>query len=294
MIEKCVYSFSAQNEPITNVKTGEEIIFRTMDCFSNEIRSNDQLTTNFSNDHTNPATGPVYVEGAEPGDVLVVDILNIEVDDMGVITTLPGCGPLNEFVEIRTCTVPIKNNRATFKDMEFPINPMIGVIGVAPAEGSVSDGYPGTHGGNMDNHLIVAGTRLYLPIQVSGALFQLGDLHATMGDGEICGTGIEIPGKVTVKFSVIKNLPMKWPVHETKDRWYTIACDHDYPTALKNACRAMQELIMKAYSWDATDAFLYMSVQGDTEICQGCKPCGVELIIRFGIPKRADKPLIKA
>lgn len=293
MIEKYVYSFSAANEATDRVKLGEEVIFRTLDCFSNQIKHAEDLVTNIDYDHVNPATGPVYVEGVAAGDVLVVDILKVEVDAQGVITTLPHTGPLYEYQETRTKVVPINNGIATFNDLQFPINPMIGVIGVAPAEGSRPCGFPGAHGGNMDNHLIVEGTRLFFPVQVEGALFQLGDLHATMGDGEICGTGIEIPGHVTVKLGVIKGTSLNWPVLETQDRWYAIASAMEYTEALTNACRAMQQLITGAYGWDDTDAYLYMSVQGDAEICQGCKPCDVDIIIRFGVPKIEGKPLIK-
>lgn len=294
MIEKYTYEFSAQNIPVERVKKDAVISFKTLDCFSNEIQTEKDLTTNFDNHHTNPASGPVYVEDAEPGDLLVIDILDIKVNDHGVITTLPGVGPLYNNVETRTRIIPIKNGQATFKDLEFPINPMIGVIGVAPKEGAIACGFPGSHGGNMDNHHIVTGSRVYLPVNVPGALLQLGDIHATMGDGEICGTGIEIAAEVSVKVGLIKNFPLEWPVLETNDKWYTIASAVEYPDALQKACLTMQKLIVDAYGWDTTDAYLYMSVQGDVEICQACKPCEVDLVVRFGVPKLPDKPLIKA
>mgnify|MGYP002411486794 FL=1 len=145
----------------------------------------------------------------------------------------------------------------------------------------------------MDNKRITKGTRLYFPVNVSGALFQLGDLHATMGDGEICGTGIEIAGEVTVKLDVIKDFPTERPILETGDKWYTIANAVEYADALKLATEDMQKLIVKAYGWDATDAFLYMSIQGDIEICQGCKPAPGDMVVRFGVPKIEDKPLVK-
>ena len=250
-----------------------------MDCFSNQIKSEEQLITTIDFNHVNPATGPVYVEGAEPGDVLVVDILDINIANQGVTTTLPEIGPLFDKVETRTKIIPIKDGKAVFNDIEFPVNTMIGVIGVAPKEGSVPCGQWGFHGGNMDNKRIVKGTKLYFPVNVPGALFQLGDLHATMGDGEICGTGIEIAGEVTLRLDVIKQFPTERPILETEDKWYTIANAVEYADALKLATEDMQKLIVNAYGWDATDAFLYMSIQGDIEICQavnhlrgyGCK-----------------------
>lgn len=293
MITEYVYDFSPENKPVEKVEKGATIKFKTLDCFSNQIKSNEQLITNIDFTKANPATGPVYIEGAEPGDVLAVDILDIQVDNQGVSVTIPELGPLFDKVETRTKVIPIKEGKAIFNDIEFPINPMIGVIGVAPKEGSVPCGYPGFHGGNMDNNRIVAGNRVYFPVNVPGALFQLGDLHATMGDGEICGTGIEIAGEVTVKVDIIKQFPIERPVLETEDKWYTIANAMEFPVAQKLATEDMQKLIVGAYGWDATDAFLYMSIQGDSEICQSCKPSELDLVVRFGIPKIAGKPLIK-
>lgn len=293
VVEKYVYSFSAEHEPAIKVDIGETVTLKTLDCFTNQITSEEQLITSVDWTQVNPATGPVYINGAEPGDILVVDILNIEVEDQGVTCSLPGIGPLHDKVENRTRIIPIKDGKATFNDLEFPITPMIGVIGVAPKEGAVECGRPGDHGGNLDNNLIMAGARLYFPVHHEGALFQCGDLHATMGDGEIIGTGIEIAGKVKVTFDLIKQVPKERPMMETADKFYTIAAAMDFDTALKLATEDMQQLIVDAYGWDATDAGLYMSIQGDVEVCQTCKPSDLELVVRFGVPKREDKPLLK-
>lgn len=171
---------------------------------------------------------------------------------------------------------------------------MVGVIGVAPKEGKVTNGFPGAHGGNMDCNKIVKNSRLYFPVSVPGALFQLGDLHASMGDGELSGTGLEINGKVKVKFDVIKNFELNWPVLETEDMWYVIASDDSIDTALKYASKEMQLLVSKAYNWDMQDVYIYMSIRGDLEICQACKPSSFPAVLRSGVPKEKGKPkLIK-
>lgn len=290
MIEKYVYHFSPDNKPVERVRKGETIVFKTLDCFSNQVKSEEQLVTSIDFNRVNPATGPVFVEEAEAGDLLVVDIKDIKVDDKGVISTLPKTGPLSHKAEPRTKIVSIKDGKAVFNDIEFPAKPMIGVIGVAPKEGEIPCGYPGNHGGNMDCNKITQGSRVYFPIRVPGALFQLGDLHASMGDGEICGTGIEIAGEVTVKLDLIKDISLEWPVLETDNAWYVIASDNKFESALKYACEQMQLLISKAYNWDMTDAYLYMSVKGSFEICQGCKPSDLPVVVRFGIPKLDGKP----
>jgi amidase len=241
----------------------------------------------------NPAAGPVYINGAEPGDVIAVDILDIQVAEQGVTCTTPGCGPLSDDMETRTRVVKIANGVAEFNGVKFQIDPMIGVIGLAPDGEPVADGFPGNHGGNMDSKLIKKGARVYFPVRVAGGLLQMGDLHATMGDAELCGTGIEIKGEIMVKTSLIKKFELNWPVTETATHWYVNACAHEFPEASKLASKELQRLICNAYGWDKTDAYCYMSIQSDLEINQACKPCAVELIVRFGTPKLPQfKPLV--
>jgi len=293
MIDKFVYHFTKDNEPARKVKIGDEVEFKTLDCFSNQITSEDQLIDSIDFDRVNPATGPVYVEGAEEGDVLVVDILDIEINDTGVASTMEGTGPLyNEGDDLRTKLIPIKDGNVIFNDIEFPANPMVGVIGVAPKEGKITNGFPGAHGGNMDCNKIVKNSRLYFPVSVAGALFQLGDLHASMGDGELSGVGLEIGGKVKVKFDLIKDFELNWPVLETEDMWYVIASDDNIETAIKYASKEMQALICNAYNWDMQDVYIYMSIRGSLEICQACKPSSFPVVIRSGIAKDNSKPAL--
>ena len=295
MFEKVVYTFDAKNESAGKACPGEELVFKTLDCFDNQIKTSEQIVTKVDFTHVNPATGPVYIEGAKLGDVLKVSIKDVKVAEQGVTTNLPGTGPLSYWVkEPRTNVIPIADGMATFKDLSFPINPMIGVIGVAP-EGDkvVPTGWADAHGGNMDCNKITKGAILYFPVWHDGALLQMGDIHATMGDGEVCGTGIEIDGKITLVTDVIKGYTIEMPILETEDMWYAIAVDKVFDEALKKACRQLQLLVTAAYGWDATDVFHYFSIQGNFEICQACVPHSTSNIIRFGIPKRADKPLIK-
>lgn len=291
MIKEYAYHFSSENVPVKNVKKGDTVSFKTLDCFSNQVRSEEQLITSIDFNRVNPATGPVFVEDTKEGDVLVVDILEIKVEDVGFISTLPETGPLfDEKDGLRTKKIPVQDNNIIFNDIKLPANPMVGVMGVAPKEGNVPCGFPGAHGGNMDCNKITEKSRVYFPINVPGALFQLGDLHASMGDGEICGAGVEIAGEVTVKLDVIKDFQLKWPIVETADMWYGIASDEEFEKALKYASQQIQTLICEAYGWDKTDAYLYMSAVGSFEICQGCKPSAFPTVVRFGVPKIQEKP----
>ena len=295
IIEAQVYDFNKENAPCDTAKPGDMLLFKTLDCFSNRIPDED--TTMADLDYTygfaNPAAGPVYVEGAEPGDVLVVDVYDIQVADEGTIATDDHCGPLFETTGYRTKKIQIKDGVADFNGVKFPINPMIGVIGTAPDGEPVIDGFVGNHGGNMDNKHITKGARLYFPVRVPGALLQMGDVHATMGDGELCGTGIEIPAEILVKIQLVKGFELNWPVLETHDKWYVNACAPKYDEALMNAAKEMQRLIMRITGWDAEETYMYMSVQSDVEISQGCEPCEVQLSLRIGTPKLYDlEPLV--
>ena len=254
IIDQSVYKFSKDNKPVTDADPGELLLFKTMDCFSNRLKTEADLITDlaYSYDVANPAAGPVYINGAQPGDVLAVDILDVQVADQGVISTSEGCGPLCDDMEIRTRVVKIKDHTAEFNGVTFPIDPMIGVIGTAPDGDDVIDGYPGNHGGNMDSKIIKKGARVYFPVRVEGALLQLGDVHATMGDAELCGTGIEIPAEVLVKVSLIKNFELNWPVTETATHWYVNACAHEFPEALKYASKELQRLLMNVTGWAPT------------------------------------------
>mgnify|MGYP003377016366 CR=1 FL=1 len=159
---------------------------------------------------------------------------------------------------------------------------MIGVIGVAPAGEKIPTGTPGHHGGNMDNNKITAGTVLYLPVFQPGALLAMGDLHACMGDGEICETGVEIAGTVTVTVEVLKNLTLPNPMLETKDTIYAIASELELKDAVKTAGDNMVDFVMKKTGLALDQANMLMSAVGNTEICQLVDPL---ITSRFGMPR---------
>lgn len=295
VIDNVSYVFSKDNEPVAKVDSGEIVKFITKDCFCEQIKSEDQLVQELDLTKANPTAGPVYVEGAEPGDVLAVDILDVSVKSPGFACVIGGTGPLADECEIRTRMITIEDGIASYNDVKWPVKPMVGVIGTAPAEGEIACGFSGDHGGNMDSAIIKKGARLYLPVRAAGALFQLGDLHATMGDGEVSGTGIEVSGEVVVRLSLIKNFELNWPVTETEDFWYVNSTAPTYGEALVKASKELARLLEPAYGWDVTDIFIYLSIQGNVEINQGVYPVHGDMIsLRFGVPKTTNKkPLIK-
>ncbi len=292
VVENQVYQFSKDNAPCCAAQPGEILLFKTLDCFSNRITGEDvtMKDLDYGYDVANPAAGPVYVEGAEPGDVLVVDIYELQVADEGTISTDDHCGPLFETTGYQTKKIRIEDGFAIFNEVKFPIKPMIGVIGTAPDGDGVIDGYVGNYGGNMDNKLIGKGSRLYFPVRVPGALLQMGDVHAAMGDAELCGTGIEIPAEITAKVSLIKGFELNWPVLETEDRWYVNASAQEFDEALMCGSKELQRLLADITGWDPVEVYMYMSVQCDVELNQACKPCEVQLSLRIGAPKLPQFP----
>lgn len=295
IIDKSVYTFSAKNEPFTTAESGEILTFKTIDCFGGQFSSESQLVEELDLTNANPAAGPVYVKDAKPGDVLVVDILDVKVEDRGFACSMGETGPLHDVCELRTRMIEIEDGWAKFNDVMWPIDPMIGVIGTAPAEEEITCGLAGDHGGNMDSNKIKKGARIYLPVRVDGALLQMGDLHATMGDGELSGTGIEISGEVLVKISLIKDFKLNWPVTETDDKWFVNSTGKDYDESLWVGSHELQRLLEPAWGWDATDILIYLSLQGFVEVNQGVRPVHGEMLnLRIGVPKAiGKKPLIK-
>jgi len=282
--ENPIYAFSKENQPVAHVDSGTQVVIETYDCFENQITSNDVSYQGLDWDKVNPATGPIFVNGAEAGDILAVTIDGIELENQGVMAVSPGMGLLGEKIkEFEAKLIPIKDGKAIFNDkIEIPLNPMIGVIGVAPRDEPVSCGTPGSHGGNMDNKMITTGTTLYFPIETAGALFALGDLHAAMGDGEIGVTGIEIPAKVTVTLNVVKGASITNPVLENEDSVMTIASASTLDEAVKQSVEDMIGLLQEKMEMTFNELNMLCSAVGQTEICQVVDPL---LTARFVFPK---------
>ncbi|MDR1322427.1 MAG: acetamidase/formamidase family protein [Gracilibacteraceae bacterium] len=293
IIEKTFFHFDPKNEPAATVDSGEIVVLKTRDAFDNGLQPGVPPPAEFDLEAMDPATGPVFVRGAQPGDVLKVDILDIKVYEQGVTMAAPNVGTLRDTVETRAQFIKVKDGWIEFKkDWLIQADPMIGVIGTTPLK-RIHAGWQGDFGGNIDTKQVKKGAIIYLPVYVDGALFGCGDLHAVQGDGELCGTGVEIPGEVTVRLSVLKGLGLTQPVVETYDKWYVIATNTDFYEGQRKAMLYMQKLICQAYGFDNTEAFMYLSLQGDFENSQVCLPAPCESVFRIGVPKVPGKPLIK-
>lgn len=280
-----IFSFSKDTRPVLYVKSGDEVEIETMDCFSNQIRTNEDKLESLDWNRINPATGPIYVEGAQPGDTLKISIKKIQIAGTGVVATGKDLGVLGHWMEtLYSRVLDIKDGKVIFnKNISFPINTMIGVIGVAPKEGSINCGTPGSHGGNMDTKLISQDSVLYLPVFVDGALFALGDLHAAMGDGEIGVSGVEVAGSVTVKLEVIKSISITNPIIRANDVTATIASAPTLDEAVTMATQDMANLLKQFTSMSIEEIATLMSAVGNVQICQVVDP---EKTVRFAMPNK--------
>lgn len=240
-----VFVFSKLNRPVLFTEPGARIVFETLDCFSEQICKPGDGLDSLDWDRVNPATGPIFVNGAMPGDSLAIHIVSIELRGQGVLACGEGFGVLGSSLKgNHVKLVPIQHQRVNLgHDLSVPVAPMIGVIGVAPAEGEVNTGTPGSHGGNMDNRMITTGATLYLPVFTEGALLAMGDLHAAMGDGEVGVSGVEVSGTVTVTVDLQKGLKLTNPVLIDAEHVSTIASAQNLEEAVNQAVTDMADLL---------------------------------------------------
>ncbi|WJY27348.1 MULTISPECIES: acetamidase/formamidase family protein [Sporosarcina] len=279
-----IYAFSSEHQPVKKVDAGTTIEIETYDCFKDQVQSPETKISGIDWDAINPATGPIYVNGAEPGDVLKVTIKKLEIGNQGVMATGPDLGVMgHRLTELESKIIPIENNRAKFNDkLSLPLNPMIGVIGVAPAGDPVSCGTPGSHGGNMDTKLITEGAVLYFPVSAQGALFALGDFHAAMGDGEVCVSGIEVPGRATVTLDVVKQTEIRHPLLENESGFTYLVSANTLDEAVKTAVEETADLLADRTGLSLADVTMLLSAVGQVQVSQVVDPL---VTVRCFVPR---------
>jgi len=265
-----VFKADKENKPVLTIQSGDTVVFECRDAFNQVIQKPEDLPINFDMDHINPATGPVFVEGAEPGDTLEVFIEKIDLAKQGSCCIIPGFGFLApEYPDPWTRIIPIKDGHAIFSDkIKIPIDPFPGTIIVAPTEGSHGTLIPKEYGGNMDSKACRVGTTVYLPVFVKGALFAVGDVHAVQGDGEVCGTAVEIDAEVTIKLTVNKNKKIDRPQYETEEFFMTTAWAKTTDEAAKIALRDMIDWLVAEKGLSREEAYALCSCTVDIRVSQ--------------------------
>ena len=281
---KTLFSFDKDLEPVLKVPSGETVRIRTKDCFGNQLQGPEDQLSEIDWEAINPATGPIYVEGAVAGGTLKVHIDIIELDaqtssctgkDEGV------CG--DRFSDWATHFCKVEDGKVVWDErLSIPLAPMIGVIGVAPEGEPVNCGTPGKHGGNMDNTAIAAGATLYFPVAVDGALFGCGDMHAVMGDGEVSVSGAEVAGYATVTLTALPELSVPNPLIENDTHFGIIVSAESLDKAAELAVQQMVDLLASRTNESEADLVMLLSLVADVRVCQMVDP---EKTVRFMVPK---------
>ena len=282
----CHHGWDNANAPVLRIAPGETVEFETVDSSGGQLSAAstlaDMATLDFSK--VNPVTGPVFIDGAEPGDALKVTLVSFKPSGWGWTANIPGFGLLADQFKDPALHIwtydPVGMAPALYgPGGRVPLKPFTGTIGVAPAEGGLHSVVPPRRvGGNLDIRDMTVGTELYLPVEVAGALFSVGDTHAAQGDGEVCGTAIESPMDVTLSFDLVKGANLRFPRFRTAGPVtrhldavgyeVTTGVGPDLMEGARAAVSGMIDLLTARHGMSAVDAYMLCSVCGDLRVSE--------------------------
>jgi acetamidase/formamidase len=282
--ERVHYRWDTDNEPLIVIDPGDTVVVWTRDISDNQVTpgADASVLAHFDWDRAYPLTGPIGIDGAEPGDTLRIEVLDVHTQGWGWTGVLPGFGLLpKEFPSAYLRTYDLSNGEFAYlrEDIAVPLAPYFGTMGVCPA-GATDQVVvpPGTFGGNMDIRQTVKGCTLWLPVQVEGALFSCGDAHGAQGDGEMCGTAVEAPMFAALRFSLEKGRSIPGPQYRTPAPltprvdcapfFATTGVGRDLYAAAQEAVRAMIDHIVTSYDLSPEDAYVLCSIAVDLKISE--------------------------
>jgi acetamidase/formamidase len=278
------YTWDAGNAPVMTIDSGDTVVVHTREVSDGQIGpdSTADVISGLNWDRVYPLAGPIAVNGAQPGDTLAVEILDLHTQGWGWTAILPGFGLLaDDFTEPYLKIFDLTGGDVTWlgENVAIPIEPFMGTMGVCPAGASaVPIMPPGRFGGNMDTRQLTRGTTLFLPVEVEGALFSCGDAHAAQGDGEVCVTGIESPMYGALRFTLQKDRSIPAPQYLTagplaprvaESAWYgTTGVGPDLYVGAQEAVRAMVEYLSSQHGLTPEDAYVLASLAVDLRISE--------------------------
>lgn len=265
------FLFDKSLAPIATANPGDEVVFHTLDACCGEVRTLDQFLARRKTDRkSNPINGPVFVQDAEPGDTLVVEIRNVELDKDGFQLIGPNRGIVRDEVPDWTCyAFRVEDDRLLFPNgMQMPVDPVIGQFGNAP-DGEPTN-LPNPLGGNQDCPVVRVGAKLYIPVAVPGALFSLGDVHARQGDGEVVGAP-EIGACVTVHIDLLKRKHSEWFMIEDATHWHSCCGADTEAEAARMAVMQNARFISRTRGVELKDALILLTLAGKIAISRTAK-----------------------
>ncbi|KAJ5266665.1 hypothetical protein N7478_009473 [Penicillium angulare] len=279
--------WSRNISPKLNVSSGQTVTFDAIDSSNGQLTPTSDASAISTLDLgiANPVFGPIFVQDAQPGDVLKVEVLNLEVADWGWSAIIPGFGLLaDEYPEpeLKIWSLDREKGYAEFKNTRIPLRPFLGCMGLAPGNDEELSTVPPTHhGGNMDCRELGVGSTVYLPVQTAGALFSCGDGHAAQGHGEVCGTAIETPIRATLRFELCKNQPwITSPQYQTPPlaqianplpdlgTYGALSVSPDLFEAAKNATKSLIQWLVSTKNLTRSEAYILASVAADLKIAE--------------------------
>lgn len=275
--EHVVRTFDATHLPAARVRPGDVFVMETNDRFRDWNDGArwpmEQLTV---------MTGPVYIEGAKPGQTLAVDILDIRpTQGFGYVVAIPGFGAFKDQVEFRKKIVPIEGNQIRYSDtLSLPYVPNVSKIGLAPAEGAKPSGAAGAFGGQLSNGQLGPGATVYLPVFVEGGLLTIEDVHAKMGDGEVAASAVEIAAEVTMRCRIASELRLTQPLVITQTEVHAMGEGDTMEAASRMALDQLARLLMERLQTDITEAAMLVSIAADLRTSEVAgKPCHMRAAI---------------
>lgn len=265
------YEFSRFNEPRLRIEPGERVLIETEDAFSGQIRTDDDRRDKGKRPYGNPQTGPIWVEGAEPGDTLAVRIEEIRPRIGQCATRTSDPKQLAEWLGTEcphgTHVCPIRDGQIHWSEtLSIPYTPMLGCIGTAPDMGVPTTMPAGVHGGNMDIVEVCPGNTVYLPVFVPGAYFYLGDAHAAMGHGELSASGLEMPSETIVTIDLVKGRKIPGPRIESPTEIMTVGTGCPMERSMAQAYAWLILWMEQEHGWDRWRAYDLLTHVGQTSI----------------------------
>jgi amidase len=291
--DRSFYHFDPDHPPAIRVAPGEEVLVEVQDAFGGErdiAKVPDPYSPEWEGHPTPPATGPIYVEGARPGQTLVVEILEIQTGSEGVVAIQRNAGFLpDRFTTPRMKRVAIVGGAVLFDGVRVPVYPNFGTFSTTPATGGRA-GIAGFHGGDLDQKPVAPGHRVCLPVFVDGALFALGDPHAVISDGIACGTGVECAATARLRFG-LRPRPLARPRIETPEALHIVGFGPGLDTAARDAVEQGVAFLAGEHGMDEEDAYMLLSLVGDLVIGTSPRPImGVRLVIPMAVLSQLEGP----